>query len=161
MNIKIKSLKASDLVEKSLQKNYLYKDIAFDLEPTFSYNNQLNKKEFQKDVQALYDIEAIKTSISNAFLTSPGQKILNPEFGVDLRRFLFESVDVFTEELIKDDIENRLPDAEPRIEVEDVTVVGDEDNNQYSITLQINVPSLNVRGVSIKSRLDSNGYTIL
>lgn len=161
MNIKIKSLKASDLVEKSLKKNYLYKDIAFDLEPSFSYNNQLNKKEFQKDVQALYDIEAIKTSISNAFMTSPGQKILNPEFGVDLRRYLFEPIDVFTEELIRDDIENRLPDAEPRVEVEDVTVVGDEDNNQYSITLQINVPSLNIRGVSIMSRLDSNGYTIL
>ena len=161
MNIKITSLKADDIVEKSLKKNYLYKDISFDLEPSFSYNKQLNKREYLKDVQALYDIEAIKTSISNAFLTSPRQKILNPEFGVDLRRYLFEPVDEFTAELIQDDIELKLPNAEPRIEVENVTVFGDEDNQEYQITMQINVPSLNVRGVSIKSRLNSNGYTIL
>jgi phage baseplate assembly protein W len=161
MNIKITSLKAGDIVEKSLKNDYLYKDIAFDLEPTVSYNNQLNKKEYLKDVQALYDIEAIKTSISNAFLTSPRQKILNPEFGVDLRRYLFEPVDVFTADLIQDDIELKLPEAEPRIKVENVTVFGDEDNQEYHITLQINVPSLNVRGVSIKSKLNSNGYTIL
>ena len=161
MNIKITSLRANDIVEKSLKNNYLYKDIAFDLEPTVSYNRQLNKKEYLKDVQALYDIEAIKTSISNAFLTSPRQKILNPEFGVDLRRYLFEPVDVFTADLIQDDIELKLPNAEPRIEVENVTVFGDEDNQEYHITLQINVPSLNVRGVSIKSKLNSNGYTIL
>ena len=161
MNIKIKSLKADDIVEKSLKNNYLYKDVAFDLTPSFSYNNQLNRKENQKDIQAIFDIEAIKTSISNAFLTAPGQKILNPDFGVDLRQYLFEPVDIFTEDLIKDDIEVKLPAAEPRIEVVDVVVVGDEDTQEYSISLQVNIPSLNIRGVSIKSKLNSNGYTIL
>jgi phage baseplate assembly protein W len=161
VNIKIKSLKADDIVEKSLKNNYLYKDVAFDLTPSFSYNNQLNRKENQKDIQAIFDIEAIKTSISNAFLTAPGQKILNPDFGVDLRQYLFEPVDIFTEDLIKDDIEVKLPAAEPRIEVVDVVVVGDEDTQEYSISLQVNIPSLNIRGVSIKSKLNSNGYTIL
>lgn len=161
MNIKIKSLKADDIVEKSLKNNYLYKDVAFDLTPSFSYNNQLNRKENQKDIQAIFDIEAIKTSISNAFLTAPGQKILNPDFGVDLRQYLFEPVDIFTSDLIKDDIEVKLPAAEPRIEVVDVVVVGDEDTQEYSISLQVNIPSLNIRGVSIKSKLNSNGYTIL
>jgi phage baseplate assembly protein W len=161
VNIKIKSLKADDIVEKSLKNNYLYKDVAFDLTPSFSYNNQLNRKENQKDIQAIFDIEAIKTSISNAFLTAPGQKILNPDFGVDLRQYLFEPVDIFTSDLIKDDIEVKLPAAEPRIEVVDVVVVGDEDTQEYSISLQVNIPSLNIRGVSIKSKLNSNGYTIL
>lgn len=161
MNIKIKSLEASKLDRESLKKDYLYKDIAFDLEPSYSFNSQLNRKENLKDIQATYDIEAIKTSISNAFLTSPGQKILNPTFGIDLRNFLFEPVNVFTEEIIQDTIESRLPRSEPRIEVEDVSVVGNPDLQEYDISLQINVPSLNVKGVFLKSKLNSNGYTIL
>lgn len=161
MNIKLKSLQASNLEESSVKKGYLYKDVFFDLEPSYSYNNQLNRKEKLKDIQASYDIEAIKNSISNAFRTIPGQKILNPQFGIDIRQYLFEPVDIYTAELIRDDIERELPLAEPRITISDVVVEGNEDEQEYQIDLQINVPSLGVRGLSIKSKLNSTGYTIL
>lgn len=161
MNIKIKSLKTSDLKEKSREKGYLYKDVSFDLEPTIYNNSQLNRKEYLKDIQANFDEEAIKISISNIFLTSPGQKILNPTFGLDMRRYLFEPISEFISILIGDDIENKLPDQEPRITVEDVSVIPDFDNQEYRIFLQINVPSLNITGLSIKSKLNSIGYTIL
>jgi phage baseplate assembly protein W len=161
MNIKIKSLEIDKISEKSLNKGYLYKDISFDLQPDTYLNAQLNRKESLKDVQALYDVEAIKNSIKNIFLTAPGQKILNPRFGIDLRRFLFEPVNDFTTELITFDIEERLPDMEPRIIVRNVNVVADEENNAYSISLQIDVPSLNITGIFIKSKLDTNGYTVI
>lgn len=161
MNIKIKSLESSKLERESVKKDYLYKDISFDLEPSFSYNNQLNRRENLKDIQSLYDIEAIKTSISNAFLTTPGQKILNPTFGLDMRQYLFEPIDIYTAEIIQDDIEVRLPLAEPRVKVENVSVVANEDLQEYIIELQINVPSLGIKGLSIKSKLNSTGYTIL
>ena len=159
MNIKIKSLEINKISEKSLNKGYLYKDISFDLEPDTYLNAQLNRKESLKDVQALYDLEAIKNSIANAFLTAPGQKILNPRFGIDLRRFLFEPVNDFTTELITFDIEERLPTMEPRIRVRNVEVIPDEENNSYQISLQIDVPDLNITGVFIKSTLDTNGYS--
>jgi hypothetical protein len=50
---------------------------------------------------------------------------------------------------------------EPRITVKNVVVEADEDNNQYNISLRIDVPSLDIQGLSIKSKLDSSGYTIL
>lgn len=161
MNIKIKSLQASKIDEKSLAKNYLYKDISFDLEPSYSYNNQLNRNEQLKDVQAVFDLEAIKNSISNAFLTSPGQKILNPNFGIDMRRYLFEPIDDFTAESIRSDIERKLPRSEPRIKVSNVRVTANEDLQEYDVTMEIDVPSLGVKGVSIKSKLNSIGYSIL
>jgi hypothetical protein len=161
MNIKIKSLQASKIDEASLKNDYLYKDVSFDLEPSYSFNNQLNRKEQLKDIQAIFDVEAIKTSISNAFLTSPGQKILNPTFGIDLRRYLFEPVDEFTAEDIQDDIERKLPRSEPRIVVKNVSVVGNEDEQEYDVSLQIDVPSLGVKGLSLKSKLNSTGYSIL
>jgi phage baseplate assembly protein W len=161
MNIKIKSLEVSKIDRFSSKRDYLYKDVAFDLIPSFSYNNQLNKRENQKDINALYDVEAVKNSIANAFLTTPGQKILNPTFGIDIRQYLFEPVDTFTSELIRDDIESKLPASEPRITVEDVVVEAMEEQQEYYISLQINIPSLGVTGLSIKSKLNSIGYVIL
>lgn len=161
MSIKIKSLKAEKLSDSSLSQGYLYKDIKFDLSPAVSLNSQLNRTENLKDIQALYDLEAVKNSIVNCFLTSPGQKILNPLFGIDLRRFLFEGIDDFTSEIIKETIERKLPKMEPRITIRNVIVDPDEDANQYNISFQIDVPSLNVYGVSIRSELNSIGYTIL
>jgi phage baseplate assembly protein W len=158
MAIKIKSLQTDKISEESLKKDYLYKDLKLDLDLAYSFNSQLNRKEFLNDVQALYDVEAIQNSITNAFLTTPGQKILNPLFGIDLRRFLFEPVDDFTADIIQDDIQNKLPQMEPRITVENVTVVGDEENQQYNISLQINIPSLDIKGLTIKNTLKSNGY---
>ena len=159
--IKIDSVSVSKADDNAIKQNYLYKDLFLDIRNSYSYNSQLNRKEELKDIAGSYDIEAIKNSIANALLTSPGEKILSPEFGIDLRRFIFEPVDEFTEEDIKEDIESNLPRFEPRIELENVEVQGLEDEQQYNIQLQINVPSLNVYGLSLRSVLNSNGYNFI
>jgi phage baseplate assembly protein W len=161
MSIKITSLKKSEIDQKSTENGYLYKDINFDLEPQYFFNNQLNRKEKLKDVQAIFDIESVKNSIANCFTTSPGQKILNPTFGIDLRRFLFEPINKYTAEVIKDDIISKLPKMEPRVSIQNLRILAEPDNNEYEIYLQINVPSLNITGLSIKSKLNTNGYSIL
>lgn len=160
MSIKITSLSPDKLSEKSLTKDYLYKDLFLDLSNAVSFNSQLNQKEYQKDVAALFDIEAVKNSVVTAFLTAPGDKILSPTYGLDLRQFLFEPIDDFLIDIITDLILNGLPRMEPRVEVTNVEVEGDPDNNTIYITLQINVPSLDVYGLSIKSELNSTGYSI-
>lgn len=160
MNIRITSLSPDTLTEKSLKKNYLYKDLQLDMNPSVYLNAQLNRKDYLKDVAAIFDEEAVKNAVANAFLTSPGDKILNPDYGVDLRRFVFEPIDDFTTEILRDDIQTKLPEMEPRITVLNVDVVGNEDANEYDITLQINVPSLDITGLTIKSKLNSTGYTI-
>lgn len=161
MSIKLKTLKASDNTVNTIQQNYLYKDISFDLTNDVFKNNQLNKTENLKDILPLYDVEAVKNSIKTAFLTSPGQKILNPTYGIDLRQYLFEPVDDFTSEIIQDTISVKLPRIEPRITLEDVSVVANEDEQMYEIYITINIPSLDISGLSIKSELNSTGYQIV
>lgn len=161
MSIKITSLKPDKLSEKSLKKNYLYKDLFLDLNNAVFLNKQLNKTEALKDVAALFDVEAVKNSIVTAFLTSPGDKILSPTYGMDLRQFLFEPIDAFLIDIITDLIMSDLPVMEPRIEVENVEVMGVPDDNSISITLQINVPSLDIYGLTIKSEINSVGYSIV
>jgi len=158
--IKLTDIAASNLDNSSLERGYLYKDLFLDLETSVYYNKQLNKNSILKDVQASFDENAIRNSITNIFLTAPGQKILSPEFGLDLRRYLFEPISDFNAFAIKDDIDNRLPIMEPRVEVENVEVVPLPDDNEYIISLQINIPSLNVYGLSLRSALNNNGYFI-
>ena len=158
--IKLTDTAASDLDNSSLQHGYLYKDLFLDLETSVYYNKELNKNSVLKDVQGLFDENAVKNSITNIFLTAPGEKILNPEFGLDLRRYLFEPISEFTAFSIRDDIRNRLPNMEPRIEIDAVSVVPNPDLNEYNIDMQINIPSLNVYGISLRSTLNNNGYFI-
>jgi phage baseplate assembly protein W len=160
VSIKIKSLATDKVSENSIKGNYLYKDLFLDLTPSVYLNKQLNKQEALKDIAALYDIEAVKNSIVTAFLTAPGDKILNPTYGVDIRKYVFEPIDDFTIDIIKDDIEVSLPLSEPRIDLVNVDVYGDEDENIIYINLQINVPSLGITGLSLKSELNSSGYSI-
>ena len=159
--IKLTDVSVDKSENNALENGYLYKDLLLDLETSVYYNDQLNKTTTLKDVQGLYDIDAIKNSITNIFLTTPGQKILSPEFGINLRRFLFEPISNFTAYRIKSDIVNNLPDQEPRIELNETTVVPVPDEHEFFITLQIDVPSLNIYGISLKSLLNSNGYYVL
>jgi phage baseplate assembly protein W len=158
--IKLTDTAASELDNSSLNHGYLYKDLFLDLETSVYYNKQLNKSSILKDVQGVFDENAVRNSITNIFLTAPGQKILSPEFGLDLRRFLFEPISEFNAFAIKDDIRNRLPLMEPRIEVDGVSVIPNADMNEYEINMQINIPSLNVYGISLRSTLNNNGYFI-
>ena len=159
--IKISDVSVDNADNAALSQGYLFKDLLLDLETSVYYNQQFNKSGVLKDVQGLFDIPSIKNSIANIFLTSPGQKILNPTFGIDLRRYLFDPVSDFTAYQIKADITNNLTDQEPRIQLENTTVLSDPDRQEYYITLQINVPSLNAYGLSLKSLLNSNGYYVL
>lgn len=161
MSIRIRSLAADNLTERALSHNFLYKDLELDIKNAVFLNTQLNKSEALNDIAAIYDIESVKNSITTAFLTAPKDKILNPTYGIDLRRHLFEPIDDFTINIIRDDIESKLSIMEPRVKVVGVVVTGDEDENTIYIELQINVPTLGIYGVSIKTQLNSSGYSTL
>ena len=158
--VKISNISVDKSSNAALSKGYLYKDLLLPIKNRVSYNNQLKRNVELRDIQGLFDIEAVRQSIVNCFLTSPGQKILSPEFGIDLRRHIFEPIDDWTHMAIEEEIKDKLPGLEPRIQLQSVTVEPDIDEQEYNITLQINVPSLNVYGLSLKSVLNSNGYFI-
>jgi hypothetical protein len=59
---------------------------------------------------------------------------------------------------IREDIFDNLPIFEPRVVVKNVSVIPNIDEQLYEIYLQIDVPQLNIYGVSIKNILNSEGY---
>ena len=70
--------------------------------------------------------ENIEQSIQNILLTARGERVMLPEFGAGLRRFLFEPNSSATRGSISEAVRNALIDWEPRIDIQRVEVTTDE-----------------------------------
>lgn len=139
-------------------KNYLYADIHLDLEKKYSVGNELFLKPEINDFRLDYDINAVKNSLYNLFTTTPGDKILNPEYGLDIRKYIFSPATIENAKSIRDQIYIQIRRFEPRVDLISVNITILEDVNEYDITIYFDIPTLNIRNVSIFGTLNNNGY---
>ena len=149
------------IVVNSLNLPYsdvLYRDLKLDLKLNYTENTQLLKKRERKDIQVQEDIGAIKNSLFNLFTTMPGQKILNPTYGLNLLQYLFVPVSTSQAQIIGESILTGVRRFEPRVLLLGVNVETDYDNNQYNVFMSISVPSLNIELISLKGVLSESGY---
>jgi len=141
MAIKLKTLER--IADNYTKQSYLYKDINFDLtfEKTtpIGYTTSINNN----DLKANFDFEAVRNSLQNLFNTTPGQRFLFPEYGLDFYQFLFLPITENNGRAIGERIINVIERFEPRIIVQNVEVVADPDNNLYIFKIIVLIPALN------------------
>tara|TARA_Y100000310_G_scaffold321842_1_gene380046 strand:- start:5843 stop:6325 length:483 start_codon:yes stop_codon:yes gene_type:complete len=113
------------------------------------------------DFKLSYDENAIFNSIRNIFNTKKGQKILNPTFGLDLERFLFDNISRENADIIGKTIYEELPIHEPRITVDSVNVIARPDDNEYEITITIIIPSLDNKVASTTGILTEGTFNYI
>ena len=94
---------------------------------------------FTKDAAVVKDANAIKQAIKNLVLTQQGEKLFQPEIGSGVYELLFEPMDPFTADSIRDDIINTLGQYEPRITISEVTVLANEETNQFDVTVEYRI----------------------
>jgi phage baseplate assembly protein W len=152
------SIVITDLNKFPREREYTYKDIEIDLAIDYTKTNPLNNFKEQKDLKADFDVQAIKNSIFNIFTTAPGQKILNPIFGLNLLYFLFTGITAENARMLGETILRGLTKFEPRVTVENINVTTDYENQEYIIDMLLSVPSLNIRGLEIRGTLAESGY---
>ena len=75
----------------------------------------------------------VHESIRIILSTDPGERLRLPAFGAGLRRFLFEPNTLATHTLIKQAISEALKRWEPRIQLESVEVVADDQDTETAI----------------------------
>lgn len=136
----------------------IYTDIQLDLKNNYSRSSRLQSKNVVKDINASHDIEAIKNSLLNLFTTVPGQKILNPVYGLNLLQFIFAGITNQNANTLGNLILEGIRKFEPRVEVRKINVFTDIENQTYEIGLRIGVPSLNIQEVTLKGVLSESGY---
>lgn len=139
---------------------YLYADLHLDLESSNNINNFLYQQDEVKDIKIDYDLDALKNSLYNLFTTTPGEKILNPDYGLDLRQYLFAPATVEVAENIRDEIYRQVRVYESRVKLSDVGITIFEDVNEFDISIYYSVPTLNISKVSMFGTLGGSGFII-
>ena len=85
-------------------------------------------------------IEAVKNNIKNLLQTEKGERYLQPDLGVTLRRHLFENVDEGVSDSIREDILSSFAMWLPFVKVVDLNVniqSGEDDYSRNSINVDI------------------------
>jgi len=144
--------------KSNVGKSYLYADLHLDLQESYNISSNLFQKPEINDFKIDYDIDAIKNSLYNLFTTTPGEKILNPEYGLDFKQYLFLPATVDIAKYIRDEIYSQVARYEPRVKIVNVNITILEDVNEFDINIYYNVPSLNIHNISMFGTLSRNGY---
>lgn len=143
--------------EKSTS-GYTYSDLHLDLKYSYTRNNELLRQREIKDIVSEYDYGAIRNSIFNIFTTLPGQKILEPEFGLNLLQHVFKPCDTITARQIARDITAGITRFEPRINLVEVEVIAIPDQQAFEINLIINVPQVGLGSFQLVGTLSNSGF---
>lgn len=155
-NIKLNTLAKPKTIANKPQ--FTYSDVEVDFTFNQLKQSQLYSNLFENDLRGSYDLGAIKNSIINIFTSFPGDKILNPEFGLNLNQFLFLPCTIDTAEAIGNQIRTQLIKQEPRVQAKEINVYADPDNDQYIMTIVLEVPFINNNNrIEFKALLNSTG----
>jgi len=79
----------------------------------------------------------IKSNLINLLLTSPGERIMNPEFGCNLRNTIFEGINEDLTESIQNIISDSVSIFLPEVELTEVVVdISAPDSYTVSVTVR-------------------------
>lgn len=158
------AIKVSRVASRSTQteRRTTYRDLHLDLtEDERPVTSSLYGKVTRLDLQTSIDEGAIMNSLRNIFTTNPGEKILDPTFGLNLTKWLFEPVDEFIAQEIGEAIVEGIEKFEPRVSVRSITVNMDAERNQYDLKLVLTIPSLNIIDKTYEAILNQPGFNFL
>ena len=77
----------------------------------------------------------IRENIQLILLTEPQERLMLPEFGGGLKRFVFQANTTATHRLIEETIRQSLGRFEPRIRLDDVSVDADPDDSRAALAI--------------------------
>ena len=119
---------------KSSRSAQLYSD----LDLFFGQNNKT------KDVNIVYDIQAVKRSIRNLVLLNVFDKPFHPEISSGIRGTLFELMTPVTAIILARQVQDVIENFEPRARLVGVRAFPNLDRNEYEVSIEfyvVNAPT--------------------
>lgn len=99
--------------------------------------------------------EAIKRSIYNLILTTPGERLFNPNIGCKVSNLLFDPLDFVTAGMIQGEIEYTIKSFERRVNLKSVDVEIDYDNNAFVVNIDYTIIGQPVTNQQLELILES------
>jgi len=109
-----------------------------DLDLFFGQNNRT------KDINIVYDIQAVKRSIRNLVLLNVFDKPFHPEISSGIRDALFELMTPVTAIILARHVQDVIENFEPRARLVGVRATPNLDRNEYEVTIEfyvVNAPT--------------------
>jgi len=104
----------------------------------------------QKIMSRQDDERLIRNDIIQNLLTLPGELPFRPDFGVNLRNFLFEKLDEHSLQSLKYEIENQLLFNDPRLIILKLNIIPIYDTSSLEITLLVTLREDPDKNIEIK-----------
>lgn len=158
------SINFNNLKTTVRQASHTFADLALDLRlsdvdtsiPTIGSG----KSTRPSDISAAIDLNAIKNSLVNLFNTSPGERMLLPDYGMDIRRHVFEPITELRGFAIGREIKDGIQRWEPRIAVFGIAVEGDPERHEYYIQIDLGVPFISQK-LQLQSLINREGFVFI
>ena len=150
------------LKKQQEDKAHLYTDLALDLKNNSNLPQAgLFRESTSTDIEVSHDEAAIKNSLQNLFTTMPGQKLLNPDYGLNLAQFLFMPATTSMARMIGSRLLEGIEKYEPRVSVINVNVRVFEEQSEYQIDLALKIPKISDSTVSFSGILKQPGFSFV
>ena len=102
-------------------------------------NITFKKHPVTDDLVVSKDASAIKQAIVNLLLTNKGERLMAPDYGSNIRSYLFEPMDYGTANQIKGNIRDTIEKFEPRIAIGLLKADPNFDENGFDITMTYSI----------------------
>ena len=79
--------------------------------------------------------DQIKSNLINLLLTDIGERVMNPNFGTSLKRFLFEGITNINNEALIDSLNNSISIYIPEVTVTNIILIPTTDSNLINLTI--------------------------
>lgn len=91
------------------------------------------------------NVRAVQNALDNIFSWIPGERILNPEFGNNLYKYLYEGITEYNQEMIVAEINNCVTKWEPRVvikNIKNVSNISDTEDNTVILNIEYIIKGL-------------------
>ena len=79
--------------------------------------------------------DQVKSNLVNLLLTDVGERVMNPNFGCDLRKFLFEGITDDNSETLINSLTDSISVFVPQITVRDIILDPSPDSKSFNLTV--------------------------
>lgn len=138
----------------------IYRDLRLDIKQKYPLRNELEKDYQINDIISDDNLNAISNAFISLLTTTPGEKILNPLFGINFGDLLFLPVTEERANVIGSNIITNIEKFEPRIKLLNLTITPIIEQQEYLCDFIYTIPRFNNRELNLKGRLSSSGFYV-
>ena len=138
----------------------IYKDLHLDLSLDYTLSNELEKDQQITDITSDNNVGAIRNALISLLTTSPGEKILNPLFGINFGDILFLPVTEERANVIGSNIISNISKFEPRVKILNLEITPVIEEQEYICDFTYTIPRFNNQTLHLKGSLSQSGFYV-